>query len=519
MRLFTITLLSLLTTALYSQTCDLDFISYNPINHEVEVAFLDATNCGCNEYTQQDGNTCENSLSVILNNNESVTSLVFGIHYDSFDYDSDCSSSTQFHPGWNYVVTYSIDDPWETGDTAVFELNPGFGWECVLNNPVDSLCWEIVIWQINLSQSADINDFPNEYWTDTCGTCANQTQMYPDIDLSNNSLIFCPWDEFEVYGCMYEDAINYDELATIDDGSCEYEPCPIYGCMSPTACNYDQYATINQGCVFCDTPGGESICNEYHNSDTYWDWYVSLFDCEEVELGCDTIIEYVYDTITITIPEVVYDTLIIVDVVDNFIYDTTYIELPPDTIVVTEIEYLTDTIYVDNFIYEYDTIYIDVPYIDTIYVTETEYITDTLYVTEWVTITDTITEYIVQEVWIDCNTGLPCGEEPPGMECPDWTTLHIPNTFTPNNDGVNDVWQIVHDLECWEDIEFWIYNRWGNLIYHDYGSSFDSYPFWDGSVNGGDHYVQDGTYVYIVQGKKVGRVDVVKEQGHLTIFR
>ena len=77
--------------------------------------------------------------------------------------------------------------------------------------------------------------------------------MYPDINISDNIIVFCPWDEFEVYGCMYEDALNYDELATIDDGSCEYEPCPIYGCMNPIACNYNQYATLNQGCVFCDT--------------------------------------------------------------------------------------------------------------------------------------------------------------------------------------------------------------------------------------------------------------------------
>lgn len=500
----------------WAQTCDLELLSYNPINHEVEVAFLNAENCGCNEYTLADGNTCEESSSTVVQNNNSVTNLVFGIHYDDFDVvpgDVGCSASTNYHPGWNYVVV-NYDDEWVTGDTAKFELNPGFGWECVLNTPIDSVCWEIVIWQINLSQTVSPDDFPTEFWTDTCGVCANQTQMYPDINISDNIIVVCPWDEFEVYGCMYEDAINYDELATIDDGSCEYEPCPIYGCMNPIACNYNQYATLNQGCVFCDTPGGEEICNEYHSSETYWDWYASLFDCEEEIQECDTITEYVYDTITITVPEIIYDTLVLIDVVDNFIYDTTYIQLPPDTIVIPQIVYLTDTVtvveteliydtlYIDNYIYEYDTLII----------TETEYSTDTLYVT----LTDTITEYIVQELWIDCNTGLPCDEEPPGFEdeCGELTSVFIPNTFTPNNDGLNDVWEIVYDLGCWEDLEFWIYNRWGQLVYYGVEELF-----WNGSVNGGNHYVADGVYVYKVRAKRVGRVNVIVETGHIHIFR
>ena len=65
-----------------------------------------------------------------------------------------------------------------------------------------------------------------------------------------------------------------------DDSSCEYPP--ILGCTFPTACNYNQFATENDGsCAFCDTQNMEiEICNEYHNSDDYWDWYVNLFNCE-----------------------------------------------------------------------------------------------------------------------------------------------------------------------------------------------------------------------------------------------
>lgn len=280
-----------------AQTCDVDLIGYDPETHEVSVAILNGENCGCNEYTQQDGNTCGPNSSSTVNNNESITSFVFGIHYDTFDYDSDCTASTQFHPDFSFAFP-GIIGPFVTGDTANFVLDPSFGWECMLNNPVDTLCWEVVVWQINLSQTADIEDFPNDFWTDTCGTCANQTQMYPDIDLSNNSIVWCP-DELPpppLYpGCTDPTAENYDPTAGYDDGTCTYPP--ILGCTSPTACNYNFNATEDDGsCAFCYTENGDSICNAYNNSDDYWDWYVNLFNCEVdhqidstflVEAGCD----------------------------------------------------------------------------------------------------------------------------------------------------------------------------------------------------------------------------------------
>ena len=51
------------------------------------------------------------------------------------------------------------------------------------------------------------------------------------------------FDEFiSIPGCIYLWANNYNELATIDDGSC-YK----MGCTSDWADNYDPLATINDG--------------------------------------------------------------------------------------------------------------------------------------------------------------------------------------------------------------------------------------------------------------------------------
>ena len=69
----------------------------------------------------------------------------------------------------------------------------------------------------------------------------------------------------------------------------------------------------------------------------------------------------------------------------------------------------------------WDTLYITEYLIDTLFLTEI----DSVFIDNYIYFTDTITEYIVQELWIDCETGLPCDEEPPGILCPDWATLFI----------------------------------------------------------------------------------------------
>ena len=217
-------------------------------------------------------------------------------------------------------------------------------------------------------------------------------------------------------------------------------------------------------------------------------------ECPEV-CEPDTITEYVTDTIYET------DTLYITE----YLTDTVYVETI-DTLVVTE--FLTDTIYLTETLYLTDTLYITEYIIDTLFLTEI----DSVFIDNYIYFTDTITEYIVQELWIDCETGLPCDEEPPGILCPDWATLFIPNTFTPNNDGLNDAWKVEYDLDCWEYVEFEIFNRWGGRVF--YGDTF-----WDGSINGGSYYVADGVYTYTVKAKRYDRPNIIQKSGHITVFR
>ena len=72
------------------------------------------------------------------------------------------------------------------------------------------------------------------------------------------------------------------------------------------------------------------------------------------------------------------------------------------------------------------------------------------------------------------------------------TPVGVPNTFTPNNDGVNDVWVIRHREE-YPDIEVSVFNKWGKLVFTSRGYAEP----WDGYSGG--TAVQSGTYYYTMR--------------------
>ena len=81
--------------------------------------------------------------------------------------------------------------------------------------------------------------------------------------------------EYHVYGCTNDAAPNYDDMATMDDGSCEPEYQPVYGCMDSEAENYDPEATEDDGSCYyppppkqgCTDPEAENFDNEAEQDD------------------------------------------------------------------------------------------------------------------------------------------------------------------------------------------------------------------------------------------------------------
>ncbi len=80
---------------------------------------------------------------------------------------------------------------------------------------------------------------------------------------------------------------------------------------------------------------------------------------------------------------------------------------------------------------------------------------------------------------------------------PPFDTLEfVPNVFTPNGDGMNDVFQIAGvSNPCNDDVNVRIYNRWGIQIFESTDPIFE----WDGKNNSGNE-VPSGTYYLIVTG-------------------
>jgi len=68
----------------------------------------------------------------------------------------------------------------------------------------------------------------------------------------------------------------------------------------------------------------------------------------------------------------------------------------------------------------------------------------------------------------------------------------IPNTFTPNGDGINDTWKIAV-LASYPQCLVMIYNRWGQEVYKSTGYAIP----WDGKLNGKN--LPGGTYYYMIE--------------------
>lgn len=71
-------------------------------------------------------------------------------------------------------------------------------------------------------------------------------------------------------------------------------------------------------------------------------------------------------------------------------------------------------------------------------------------------------------------------------------TVNIPNVFSPNQDGVNDFFQV--RSSGYSTLKCSIFDRYGGLVYEFYGLNGS----WDGHTHAGMECVE-GTYFVIVQ--------------------
>ncbi len=84
------------------------------------------------------------------------------------------------------------------------------------------------------------------------------------------------------------------------------------------------------------------------------------------------------------------------------------------------------------------------------------------------------------------------------VEIFDFFNVFIPNSFTPNNDGFNDLWAVYGTDIDPDRFQMWIYNRWGQEVYFN----TDPEKGWFGQSDylADDptqlYYAEDGIYAY-----------------------
>ena len=89
--------------------------------------------------------------------------------------------------------------------------------------------------------------------------------------------------------------------------------------------------------------------------------------------------------------------------------------------------------------------------------------------------------------------------------------IEMPNTFTPNSDGLNDLWML--DFTNYDAAEIIVFNKWGNRVWED----FTTLPQWDGTSLD-NAVLPSATYYYVVKlTPSVG--EPIEQTGPITIIR
>lgn len=92
-------------------------------------------------------------------------------------------------------------------------------------------------------------------------------------------------------------------------------------------------------------------------------------------------------------------------------------------------------------------------------------------------------------------------------------SIFIPNSFTPNGDGINDVFRVYGSAI--REYELTVFNRWGDVVF----SSINPEEVWVGDTYGNDsHYVINSIYNYRIKVKGYDN-DTIEREGTITIIR
>jgi gliding motility-associated-like protein len=91
----------------------------------------------------------------------------------------------------------------------------------------------------------------------------------------------------------------------------------------------------------------------------------------------------------------------------------------------------------------------------------------------------------------------------------------VPNAFTPNGDGINDLFGPVMRNYNEEGYSFTIINRQGEVVFN----TTDTKLKWSGAEPAAEYYSQDGVYLWILSVKDKNTLFTSEFRGTVTVLR
>jgi gliding motility-associated-like protein len=101
----------------------------------------------------------------------------------------------------------------------------------------------------------------------------------------------------------------------------------------------------------------------------------------------------------------------------------------------------------------------------------------------------------------------------PGTPAPPELVIDIPNVFTPNNDGANDIF-LISSTE-YSGMHLMIYDRWGRLLHEAAGDVTG----WDARIDRSGNSAADGTYYYVLTATHIPSGAELKRSGFFELIR
>lgn len=91
--------------------------------------------------------------------------------------------------------------------------------------------------------------------------------------------------------------------------------------------------------------------------------------------------------------------------------------------------------------------------------------------------------------------------------------LYVPNAFTPDQDGLNEYWQVSLPDTCYLEYSCRLYNRIGQVIWR----STDPKDKWLGNFKNSGYFTQNEQYLYLITYRN--RAESRQVIGTVTIIR